>query len=407
MNAECTQRQPCAESVLAQLTPREREILDLVGRGHSIAEIARQLSRSEKTIKSHRLALGRKLGVSNRVELARIAIEAGLAPLRMSSVLEHPNTNKLMRDELSKREKAQAALQAIDAGIVSATGRNFFQLLVQHLAQALEVRFAMVGRLQNDEEPKSIETIAIWAGERLVPNCRFAIPGTPCEHTLRKGICNYPHGVSNVFRIPEFISEFSVECYLGVALPDRAGKLTGALMVMHDRKIDESFEPERILRIFADRAGSELRRLESEVCLKRSESRLADVQRIAQLGCWDWNIATNVLTWSQETYRIFGVRLNEFGATYEAFLNTIHPDDRSFVIEQVDSALYDRRPFNIMHRIIRPDQTARRVHTKAEIISDETGRPVHMFGVVQDITNHENIAGTVQNLSEQLVRHVG
>lgn len=63
---------------LATLTPRELEILFLIGKGLATAEIARQLHRSEKTVEWHRVSLGNKLGVSNRVELARIAIQSGL-----------------------------------------------------------------------------------------------------------------------------------------------------------------------------------------------------------------------------------------------------------------------------------------------------------------------------------------
>lgn len=68
-------------SPLAQLTPREIEILSHIGRGLSTAEIAKALGRSVKTVEWHRVSLGEKLGVTNRVELARIAISAGLVSL--------------------------------------------------------------------------------------------------------------------------------------------------------------------------------------------------------------------------------------------------------------------------------------------------------------------------------------
>lgn len=66
---------------LSSLTTREIEILRLIGEGLSTADIAKELHRSVKTIEWHRVALGTKLGVSNRVELARIAIRAGLVSL--------------------------------------------------------------------------------------------------------------------------------------------------------------------------------------------------------------------------------------------------------------------------------------------------------------------------------------
>ena len=89
---------------LSDLTKREREVLGLIGRGLSTARIASHLHRSEKTVKSHRLALGRKLAVTNRVELARIAIETGLSPLAgMQTETVHALNEQLDR-EVAKRK---------------------------------------------------------------------------------------------------------------------------------------------------------------------------------------------------------------------------------------------------------------------------------------------------------------
>lgn len=78
--------------IAQQLTDREREVLALIAEGLTVPEIARRLHRSRKTIESHRLSLGRKLGVENRVKLARLAIQAGLAPLEVSEQEEEAPT---------------------------------------------------------------------------------------------------------------------------------------------------------------------------------------------------------------------------------------------------------------------------------------------------------------------------
>jgi len=124
----------------------------------------------------------------------------------------------------------------------------------------------------------------------------------------------------------------------------------------------------------------------AETKLKRSEGRLAQVERIAHLGNWAWNIVTNELDWSDEIYRIFGRIPQEFEVTYETFLNFVHPEDREFVNQSVDKALYENKPYRIDHRIILSDGRERIVHEQAEVIFDETGRPIQMIGTVQDIT---------------------
>jgi PAS domain S-box-containing protein len=124
----------------------------------------------------------------------------------------------------------------------------------------------------------------------------------------------------------------------------------------------------------------------SEMKLKSSEGRLAQVERIAHLGNWAWNIVTNELDWSDEIYRIFGRVPQEFEVTYDQFLNFVHPEDRNFVIQSVDKALYENTPYRIEHRIILSDSRERIVQEQAEVIFDETGRPIQMIGTVQDIT---------------------
>ena len=133
--------------------------------------------------------------------------------------------------------------------------------------------------------------------------------------------------------------------------------------------------------------------------LIKSEASLANSQRIACVGNWDWDIVKNELYWSDEIYRIFGIDRHEFGATYEAFLNSVHQDDRDFVKKSVDEALYERKPYAIDHRIILPDGAERTVHEHAEVIFDDNGKSVRMSGTVQDITDHARLEFELKKLS--------
>ena len=127
-------------------------------------------------------------------------------------------------------------------------------------------------------------------------------------------------------------------------------------------------------------------RKRAEGALRRSEERLRSAQRIAHMGSWDWGIETNELFWSDEIYRIFGLTPQEFGATYEAFLNSVHPSDREFVQKHVDMAVHDNVAYSIDHRIVLPDGEVRQVHEQGEVTRDEDGAPVRMIGTVIDIT---------------------
>lgn len=126
----------------------------------------------------------------------------------------------------------------------------------------------------------------------------------------------------------------------------------------------------------------------TEETLKKKDRMLEEAQTIARLGSWDWNILNNELAWSDEVYRIFGFEPHEFGATYEAFLERIHSDDRENVKDAVNQALNDpSSKYNIAHRIIKLDGSERIVRERGNVIFNDNGKPSRMVGTVQDITD--------------------
>ena len=139
----------------------------------------------------------------------------------------------------------------------------------------------------------------------------------------------------------------------------------------------------------------------STASLKKNEFLLAEAQCVAHLGSWEWNIVKNEVYWSDEMYRIFGASQQEFGVTYEAFLQYVHPDDREFVKKSVDDALHEGKPYDIEYRILRKDATVRNVHAIAEVAFDATGRPIQMLGTVQDITEHKRMEEEADLLQTQ------
>ncbi len=130
-------------------------------------------------------------------------------------------------------------------------------------------------------------------------------------------------------------------------------------------------------------------RRRADQALRESEASLANAQRIAGLGNWDWNIVNNELRWSDEIYRIFGLEPQEFGATYEVFLNSVHPDDREAVQKAIDKALREKAPYAIDHRIVLPGGEERVVHEEGEVTFDDADEPRRMTGTVQDVTERK------------------
>jgi diguanylate cyclase (GGDEF)-like protein/PAS domain S-box-containing protein len=141
-------------------------------------------------------------------------------------------------------------------------------------------------------------------------------------------------------------------------------------------------------KLLQKRVGYLLQAKRMKEALRESEASLAVAQRVAHIGSWDLDLVTNKLQWSAEIYRIFGF-LDYESATYELLLQRIHPDDRVFVQYALDRALYEQETFSLDYRIVRPDETERIVHSRAEVIFNEDGWATRMVGIVHDVTERK------------------
>ncbi len=127
-------------------------------------------------------------------------------------------------------------------------------------------------------------------------------------------------------------------------------------------------------------------RRQAEEELKRSEASLNEAQRITHVGNWSLDLVSNVLQWSDEIYRIFEIDPERFGASYEAFLAAIHPDDREAVNTAYTDSVTSKTPYEITHRLLMKDGRIKYVHEQCETHYDTEGRPQSSLGTVQDIT---------------------
>jgi len=127
-------------------------------------------------------------------------------------------------------------------------------------------------------------------------------------------------------------------------------------------------------------------RKNAEAALLKSESSLAEAQHLAKIGSWELDIPSNQLRWSDEIYRIFEIDPTRFGASYDAFLDAIHPDDRETVNMAYSDSLRTREPYNIRHRLRMADGRIKYVHEQCRSEFDADGTPLRSIGTVQDVT---------------------
>ncbi|MCK5111010.1 MAG: cache domain-containing protein [Arcobacteraceae bacterium] len=132
------------------------------------------------------------------------------------------------------------------------------------------------------------------------------------------------------------------------------------------------------------RIDKTIKKYTDELLEKKLELELA--QEVAHMGSWSLDLTTNKLNWSNETYNIFEINKNELEATYEAFLNAIHPEDKEMVNIAYTNSLHDKKPYNIIHRLLMKDGKIKWVEEKCETIFDKDGKALISNGIIQDIT---------------------
>lgn len=115
--------------------------------------------------------------------------------------------------------------------------------------------------------------------------------------------------------------------------------------------------------------------------------RLADNERIGQLGSYDWHVPTDTNRWSDQLYRIYGEEPQSFNASYERFIEFIHPDDRDKVRAIHERAFETGEPYEMEERIVLADGTERLLWSNGEVIMGPDGTPEHFIGICRDVTD--------------------
>ncbi len=149
-----------------------------------------------------------------------------------------------------------------------------------------------------------------------------------------------------------------------------------------------------VLAVVAEDRAEAIRRL------AESERRFAEAQRVAHLGSWEWDVASDALRWSEEMFRIHR-RPRSLGPMDETWLQSVHPDDRERVDRRLENLMRGRAEYSLDHRILTHNGDVRSVHAEAVVVHDEWGRPLRVVGTALDTTDHVAADGHRREVEEQ------
>jgi len=143
-------------------------------------------------------------------------------------------------------------------------------------------------------------------------------------------------------------------------------------------------------------------RKEAEADFRIRQDNLIEAQRIALIGSWELDLQADSLHWSDEIYRMFEIDQTRFGASYEAFLDVIHPEDREVVNRAYADSLENRQPYEIEHRLLMKDGRIKYVLERCETRYGGDGKPLRSIGTVQDITERKKAEVALEHANRAL-----
>ena len=135
--------------------------------------------------------------------------------------------------------------------------------------------------------------------------------------------------------------------------------------------------------------------------IRRREMQLAEAQKIAHIGSYEWDIPNNAVYRSAELLRIFGSSADEFLPTFEGYLERVHPEDRESTRKAIERALAEKEPFAFEERIVRSDGVIRLLHSQGRWTFNEAGGPVGLVGICQDITEQREAQEQLRRSEER------
>jgi len=143
-------------------------------------------------------------------------------------------------------------------------------------------------------------------------------------------------------------------------------------------------------------------RRKAEASLAQTNDLLSRAERIGHIGSWSWDLGANRVVWSDGMYRIFGLNTQEFGATYEAYLERVHPADRERVRMAVDTAYREHGTLEYESRIVLADGRIRVLDSRAEVVLDDCGHAFRLVGIGIDITERKQAEAALAASEAQL-----
>ena len=285
-------------------------------------------------------------------------------------------------------KEAEKALRVIVEGVSAATGDAFFHSLVEHLAQTLNTKYALVGEL-SPKAPDTINTIAVFADGKIVENFEYALANTPCKNVIGQILRCYPHDIQQQFPDDHLLVELGVDSYAGTPLVDSSKRAIGLMVVMDSKPLENPGIVESMLQIFAIRASAELERKQVEEELRKNEAKLRKIIETSQEGIMILDAEATISFSNKRFSEMLGYEEKEIlGSNPFDYLDEA---DRPKAKQSFEHRKQGKKDVLDLH-FRRKDGTSVWGILSANPLLDADGRFTGSFGMITDITERKRAA---------------
>lgn len=278
---------------------------------------------------------------------------------------------------------------------------QFYPTLVERLATLLGVDHALVAHVntENGTQASVVETLAVWSNGMHMPNVVYPLAGTPCETVVGREPCLYPCDVQQRFPDDHLLAALGADSYMGLPLLAADGRTIGLLALLNNAPMALDDLAREVLRIAAAQAGAELGRQQAEEALKASEAVARESERRLDTllnhlpgmayRCLNDDHWTMELV-SQGAQELTGYHPHELvGNHLISFAELINEQDASRLFDEVQAAIRDRRPYQVVYRLHHRDGRIRWMWEQGQAVLDEADKVVCLEGFITDVTDNQ------------------
>ena len=295
------------------------------------------------------------------------------------------------------REKSEL-LRTIVKGTAAETGEEFFSALVTHLTSVLHVQYAIIGEVQGDRI-KKIRTLAVSAGGALVDNFEYDLARTPCATTLTQTFAYFARDLQATFPQFQRLADLGAESYCAVPIWTKDGEVSGLLVVMDTKPLENSDYLQSLLEVFAPRIAAEFERRRVEQEHARALAEIHNVIETVPDIMFTLDTDGNMVKWNRRVEDVTGYSPEELlNMPALAFVPQEEHIPTAAAIQQAFMEGYAELDGQLLTKDLRTIP----YHWTGALLKNSHGEPIGITGIGRDVSGKKRVEEALRRSEERL-----